>query len=292
MDANLHTTRQELGRVRCKSNQDEHRWHTREQELLSRIEEGRGREKRLEDQKHNLEVCLADATQQIQELRARLGGAEGRIRALDEQVAVVECSKKEIENRLSSIGHTLRRIAGIQLDGSISAPYRLLSPSRRYSPARGGHECDRNSAAGGDGPNIDVDPEMVRKGVRKLMQQVAQIERENDDLKTQLCAAKKHLQENGEQHVRSENKISKLQQMLRSAQEDKANSEAKFNQKVTLLASVEDLLKVKTNEANVLRDKLSSCELQLATTAEERAQFEVSAIRPKTIIIHHNICFS
>jgi rootletin len=48
--------------------------------LINRIEEGRGREKRLEDQKHNLEVCLADATQQIQELKARLGGAEGKVR--------------------------------------------------------------------------------------------------------------------------------------------------------------------------------------------------------------------
>lgn len=263
--------------MRCKANQDEHRWHTREQELLGRMEEGRGREKRLEDQKHNLEVCLADATQQIQELKARLGGAEGRLRALDEQLAVVECSKKDVDNRLSSIGHTLRRIAGIQLDGSVSAPYRLLSPSRRYSPARGGcHEYDRNSVAGGgDGPIIDVDPEMVRKGVRTLMQQVAQIEREKDDFKTQLCGAKKQLHESGEQHVRSENKISKLQQMLRSVQEDKANWESKYNQKESALASVEESLKVKSLEANGLREKLTSCELQLSTGTEERAQCEV-----------------
>lgn len=80
LDTNLHAARQELGRVRCKANQDDGRFHCREQELIARIEEGRGREKRLEDQKHNLEVCLADATQQIQELKARLGGAEGRVR--------------------------------------------------------------------------------------------------------------------------------------------------------------------------------------------------------------------
>ena len=80
LDTNLHATRQELGRARCKANQDDSRFHCREQELIGRVEEGRGREKRLEDQKHNLEVCLADATQQIQELKARLGGAEGRVR--------------------------------------------------------------------------------------------------------------------------------------------------------------------------------------------------------------------
>lgn len=80
LDTNLHATRQELGRARCKANQDDGRFHCREQELVARMEEGRGREKRLEDQKHNLEVCLADATQQIQELKARLGGAEQRVR--------------------------------------------------------------------------------------------------------------------------------------------------------------------------------------------------------------------
>ena len=96
LDANLHATRQELGRARCKSNQEDHRFHGREQELVVRIEDGRNREKRLEDQKHNLEVCLADATQQIQELKARLGGAEGRVRALDDQLIHSEGCKKDV----------------------------------------------------------------------------------------------------------------------------------------------------------------------------------------------------
>lgn len=48
---------------------EEERWRAREQELLVRLEDSRSRERKLEDQKHNLEVCLADATQQIQELK-------------------------------------------------------------------------------------------------------------------------------------------------------------------------------------------------------------------------------
>lgn len=138
LDETLQNTRQDLGRARCKANQDEHRWHTREQELLGRLEEGRGREKCIEDQKHNLEVCLADATQQIQELKARLGGAEGRVRALEEQLMQMESCKKDVEYKLTSVLHTLKRIAGIQFDGSITAPHRLMSPSRRFSPARSG----------------------------------------------------------------------------------------------------------------------------------------------------------
>lgn len=56
-------------RLRSRGDEEESRWRHREQELLVRLEDSRGRERKLEDQKHNLEVCLADATQQIQELK-------------------------------------------------------------------------------------------------------------------------------------------------------------------------------------------------------------------------------
>jgi len=69
--------------------------------------------------------------------QARLGGAEGRVRALDAQLLQLEGAKKEVEQKLCSVGSTLRRIAGIQLDGSVSLPYRLTSPSRKWSPAKG-----------------------------------------------------------------------------------------------------------------------------------------------------------
>ncbi|XP_058812044.1 rootletin isoform X2 [Topomyia yanbarensis] len=282
LEGSLCATRQELGRARCKINQDEHRFHQREQELCARIEDGRGREKRLEDQKHNLEVCLADATQQIQELKARLGGSEGRVRALDEQLAQLDAVKKDMENKLSSIGHTLRRIAGIQMDGSVSLPYRLLSPSRRYSPARGRSERDEfhhhhhhdTRSLSGDNAIIDVDPEMVRKGVRTLMQQVAQIERERDDFKMQLCSTKKQLQEGGDNQMRLEAKISKMQQHNRAIHEDKTNLEAKLAQKVSALLSTEETLRQKSDELNVTREKAAHLEQSLGSTTEEKGQLE------------------
>lgn len=99
--------------------------------------------------------------------------------ALDDQLLHSEASKKDAEIKLSSIGHTLRRIAGVQLDGSVSMPYRLLSPSRRYSPARACQgDFHESRSLSGDNLIVDVDPELVRKGVRTLMHQVAQIERE------------------------------------------------------------------------------------------------------------------
>lgn len=59
------------------------------------------------------------------------------MRALDAQLSQLETAKKEVEQKLSSVGSTLRRIAGIQMDGSVNMPFKLMSPSRRWSPARG-----------------------------------------------------------------------------------------------------------------------------------------------------------
>ncbi|XP_046805055.1 rootletin isoform X2 [Lucilia cuprina] len=283
LEANLCATRQELGRARCHSNQEEHRFHNREQELVARIEEARGREKRLEDQKHNLEVCLADATQQIQELKARLGGAEGRIRALDEQLACVELHKRETEHKLSSVIHTLRRIAGIQIDGTVNLSHRLVSPSRRFSPVRsvsGGvapscHDFEtRSTSHCPDGPALDCDPDLIRKGVRCLMHQVAQIEREKDDYKMQLLTAKKQLQDAGEQQLKCDSKVSKLQQVIRHLQQEKSNLDTERSMKISALNALEDKLHKKQDECQQLREKLAQTEMQLNSCTEENSQNE------------------
>ncbi|XP_034661483.1 rootletin [Drosophila subobscura] len=274
LEANLCATRQELGRARCHNNQEEHRFHAREQELAQRMEEARGREKRLEDQKHNLEVCLADATQQIQELKARLGGAEGRIRALDEQLSCVELHKRDTEQKLSSVVHTLRRIAGIQVDGSVNLSHRLLSPSRRFSPSRSVGDYDARSSSQCPDAPIDVDPDLVRKGVRNLMHQVAQLEREKDDYKSQLGAAKKQLQDAADQQLRCDAKLSKLQAMLRNLQEEKSNLETERKMKVSAIHALEEKLKQRSDECQMLRERLAQTEMQLAATAEENGQNE------------------
>lgn len=69
LDGSLEVARQEMLRLRARADDEDARWRHREQELMLRLEDVRARERKLEDQKHNLEVCLADATQQIQELK-------------------------------------------------------------------------------------------------------------------------------------------------------------------------------------------------------------------------------
>ncbi|KAL5282684.1 CROCC family protein [Megaselia abdita] len=271
VEAMLCATRQESGRIRCQTNQEEHRYRAKQQELCTRLEEYRNKEKRLEDQKHNLEVCLADATQQIQELKARIGGSESRIRVLDEQLHCMESIKRDNENKLNSIAHTLKRIAGIQFDGSVNLSYRLTSPSRRYSPVRGCEFDNRSQCP--EGP-LDIDPEIIKKGIRCLMHQIAQIERDRDDFKGQLCNAKKQLHDAAEQQLKCDSKVSKLQQHLRSLQEEKSNLEAKLNMKINACKALGEALNKKSDELGQIQDKVNAQDSEINNIIEQKALCE------------------
>lgn len=89
-----------------------------------------------------------------------------------------------------------------------------------------------------------------------------------------MCTAKKQIHEASEINCRNENKICKLQQNLRSVQEEKANIESKLTQKQNALTSAEEALKNKTDELNLLREKNASLEMSLGSGAEEKAQCE------------------
>lgn len=128
MEGILEGYEQEVMRLRHRVDEDELRWKTREQELLDRLEDGLGHERKLEDQKHNLEVCLSDQTVQIQELKCKLSAAEGRLRSADTQLGDLERAKRDVDSRLNTIWSTLKRVTGMQADGSIRI--------RKWSPTR------------------------------------------------------------------------------------------------------------------------------------------------------------
>ncbi|KAK6626450.1 hypothetical protein RUM44_008923 [Polyplax serrata] len=275
LDGSLEIARQEMLRLRSRADEEESRWRHREQELTARLEDGRTRERKLEDQKHNLE--------------ARLGGTEGRVKALDQQLQQLEAAKKEAEQKLSSVGSTLRRIAGIQLDGSISLPFKLLSPSRRWSPARSHdhmHHVHSHGHCHGDGrdPTIDVDPEIVRKGIRTLMQQVAQIERERDDLKASLNQMKKQINEASDLQNKSDEKLSHALQNLRVLQDEKNSLEAKLGQKQAALQAQTESVNQKTQENQEMREKITSMELSLHNCSEEKSQYEEKLEKLRTSV--------
>lgn len=116
---------------------------------------------------------------------------------------------------------------------------------------------------------------MIRKSVRKLMQQIGQVEREKDEYKMQLQATKKELEDATNQQIRYEHKMTKLQHTLRAVNEEKANLDTKLNQKQMTLQSVEEALKMKTDDLNALADKYKSLDSQFSALQEQKTQIEV-----------------
>ncbi|CAB3222355.1 unnamed protein product [Arctia plantaginis] len=270
LEALLAQARADLAATRQRAADLEDACRARDQELVLRLEDCRSKERRLEELKHNLEVCLADATQQIQELKARLGGSEGRCRALEASLSQCEAAKRESEAKLSSVAHALRRVCGVQPDGSVhaAARRRLASPARRYSPHRGrDHSEDRNEI-------IEVDPEIIKKGMRNLMHDVCQIEREKDDYKSQVNLMKKQLKEANEQQGKGDNKLQSMSSNLKSVQEEKARLQSACSQKEAQLKALNDSVQTKTVEISNLRDKITSLEAALSSISEEKVQHE------------------
>lgn len=107
------------------------------------------------------------------------------------------------------------------------------------------------------------------------MQQIGHVEREKDEYKMQLQATKKELEDATNQQIRYEHKMAKLQQTLRTANEEKANLDAKLNQKQMTLQSVEEALKLKSDDLNALAEKYKSLDLQYSSISEQKMQIEV-----------------
>ncbi|CAH2040824.1 unnamed protein product, partial [Iphiclides podalirius] len=269
LEALLAAARTDLNAARQRCADLEDACRARDQELMMRLEDCRSKERRLEELKHNLEVCLADATQQIQELKTRLSACESRSRSVEASLAQSEAGRREAEARLSSVAHTLRRVCGVQPDGSVAAARRrLASPARRYSPHRGrDHSEDRNEI-------IDVDPELIKKGVRNFMHEVCQMEREKEEYKAQAQALQKQVREATQQRGKGEGRLQALGADVRALHEERARLQAAAAHKDAQLGALNESIQAKTTEISNLRDKITSLEAALSSVTEDKVQNE------------------
>jgi hypothetical protein len=67
------------------------------------MDEMRGRERKLEDQRHNLELSLSAAQQEMKSLKINLNGSDGRINEMHSTMLRLETAKKEVESKLLTV---------------------------------------------------------------------------------------------------------------------------------------------------------------------------------------------
>lgn len=81
-----------------------------------------------------MEISLENANAELADLKLKLSGAEGRVNALEAQLARTEGYRRDVEFKLSSIVSSLRRTVGLRERMPRSAsPLRSRSPSPRRS---------------------------------------------------------------------------------------------------------------------------------------------------------------
>lgn len=134
--------RKEIGQLQRRMAEMESDNIMREKDLQLSLEDARVSQRKLDDQRRSLDMMLENANAECDDLKLRLSGAEGRISALETELARTEGAKKDAEFKLSSIASSLRRTIGLPRSRSAMRS-RSPSPrrSRPTSPTKGqGHK--------------------------------------------------------------------------------------------------------------------------------------------------------
>ena len=141
-EASREALRKELNNLQRKMAEQQEESRLKEKDYHMALEDSRRGERRMEDQKRNLEIQLENLNAESAELRLKLSGSDGRVNALEAQLARLEGVKRDIEFKLNSIVSSLRRTIGFRQEmPRARSPIRSRSPSpkrsRPTSPSKG-----------------------------------------------------------------------------------------------------------------------------------------------------------
>ena len=88
----------------------------------------------MEDQRHNLEICLSNSQQEVKDLHVKLNGQDGRMGELFTTMARLEGSKKDLESQISNVASLLHHVRS-----SSSHSTSRSRPSTPTRPSRASH---------------------------------------------------------------------------------------------------------------------------------------------------------
>ena len=99
----------------------------------------RARERKLEDQRHNLEICLSNSQQETTDLHIQLNGQEGRMGEVFSTMARLEGAKKDLETQISNVASLLHHVR--------SSSAHSTSRSRPSTPNRSSRASNNHRAS-------------------------------------------------------------------------------------------------------------------------------------------------
>ena len=128
-EASREALRRDLANLQRRLSKCEEEVRRRERELQVALEDKGRDEVRFDDQRRHLESVLEATSGELATMRLKLSGSEGRVNALESQVANVEASKRDLEAKLAGIVSSLRRTIGFGPDSQSQGLFRGRSPS-------------------------------------------------------------------------------------------------------------------------------------------------------------------
>ncbi len=221
------------------------------------LEELRVRERKLEAQRHNLEMSLSSSQRSVNDLTVQLTGCEGRLVETQALVAGLEENKRDLERKLASVSGILKEARS---SSRPSTPTRRpASSSRSRGSSSPWRQQSFSQVDGGGGSDIDS----LRGSVRDLLGRVSNLEAERDDLEEQLREARRKNADLEVQKLSADQQLQKQREKMAGSEEQLRKLEQKISlSDITLANQDEDLLR-RGREMKDISTRLDSTSRQL-----------------------------
>lgn len=229
-----------MAATRANTDGEEEKAKQRVVTLTDALDAVRARERRLEEQRHNLELTLASSQAEVNELTVRLTGCEGRLSEMHGLVERLEGGRKDLEVKLANVSAILR---DARSRSRPATPTRSRGAVARGagSPWRTPSQADGNGGGGGNGL---IDFETVRDGVREIVGRATGAERERDELREELSTARRLNDDLSLKSASLEQKLAKQKERMSGSEEQLRKLEQKVSlSDITLANQDEELLK-------------------------------------------------
>ena len=270
----------EVAAARANTNGEEEKAKQRIVSLSDALDEVRSRERRLEEQRHHLELSLASSQAEVNELTVRLTGCEGAHREMQGLVARLEDGKRDIEDKLASVSAILREARTRSRPGTPTTRARGATAAARSagSPWRTSASSTSRVDVGGGGNGL-IDLDTVRNGVRDIVGRAACAEKERDELRQELSTSRRLNDDLALKSAALEQKLSKQKERMSGSEEQLRKLEQKVSlSDVTLANQDEELLK-RERDMREISSRLAASSKELEEMRRQGSSSEEEATR-------------
>ena len=268
----------EIVSARANTDGEEEKSKQRIVTLTDALDDIRVREKRLEEQRHNLQLNLASSQADVNDLTVKLTGCEGRLSEMRSLVEKLEGGKRDLEVKLGNVSAILR--------DARSRSSRPATPTRTRS--RAADSPWRASATslsqvdgggGGGGGNGLVDLETVRNGVRDIVGRATGAERERDELREELSTSRRLNDDLTLRNASLEQRLAKQRERVAGSEEQLRKLEQKVSLSDITLANQDEELLRRERDAREMSARLEASARQLEELRRRGSSSEEEAAR-------------